>query len=179
MLNNLTADFEIYAVSSIDDKVPPNFSGRPYGDCAVFAKRSMCSILNLGSSIHFRAQALLLTFSTVDILLFNVYFPCLCSSVDNNVDLNIICSFLRECIDSRYCNNLRVVICDDFNANWDIINLLNLNANYHIIVHVVINKLPKCFILNLLFNYNYLVKRIKFLLFLIIFVWYGFSFLLL
>ena len=38
------------------------------------------------------------------------------------MDLNIICSFLRECIDSSNCNNLRVVICGVINANWDIIN---------------------------------------------------------
>ena len=117
MLNNLTADFEVYAVASTDDKVPPNFLGRPYGGLAVFVKRSICKILNLGSSINFRAQSLLLTFSTANILLFNVYFPCLCSSADFNVDLNIICSFLRECIDSSNCNNLRVVICGEFNAN--------------------------------------------------------------
>ena len=117
VLNNLTANFEVYAVSSIDDKVPPNFSGRPYGGLAVFVKRSICNILNLGSSTNFRVQALLLTISTVNILLFTVYFPCLCSSVDYNVDLNVICSFLRECIDSNNCNNLRVVTCGDFSAN--------------------------------------------------------------
>ena len=111
MLNNLSADFEVYAVSSIDDKLPPIFSGRPHGGLAVFLKRSMCNILNLGSSINLRAQAFLLTFSTINILLFNDYFPCLCSSVDYNVDLIINCSFLRECINSSNCNNLRVYMC--------------------------------------------------------------------
>ena len=50
------------------------------------------------------------------------------------------------------------------------------NANYRIIVHVVIIKLPKCLKFNLLFNYNCLAKRVKCFLFLLIFVWYGYSF---
>jgi hypothetical protein len=87
LINNIATGFNVYALSAMDDDVPQTFSGRPYGGLAILVNNSLFKVINLGYSFNRRVQALMITMNDVKILLFNVYFPCLASSVDYDADL--------------------------------------------------------------------------------------------
>jgi hypothetical protein len=134
--NRISDDFVAFAYSSIPTDSLPTFRGRPFGGLAVLVKRSLFKVSNLGCSLDMRVQALQLCSSNIKFLLFNVYFPCLSNSPDYLSTLSGICGFILQCIEEHASNNSHVVICGDFNANWDIIDSDDRFSQFKSIINV-------------------------------------------
>lgn len=70
-------------------------------------------------------QAFVLNTSNIKILLFNVYFPNLpvSTDVDYDVNLNVICGFILQCIDNYTVDGMPICVCGDFNVKRSIIDV--------------------------------------------------------
>ena len=100
--------------------------------------------MNNGYSVNQRAQALLLSNFDGNILLFNVYFPCLLSSSDYTTYLDIICGLISNCM-VRQTSQCHIIICGHCNANWEIIERdVKLSLFKHIVNVIVCIHLLNC-----------------------------------
>jgi exonuclease III len=92
--------------------------GRPYGGLAIYYSAS--ADLNVEVLHHLcdnRVLAVKLKLAGQDIIILNVFFPTLSTSVEYFDQIALICGFIDSVIQDNYDNECNIVIAGDFNCN--------------------------------------------------------------
>ena len=114
-LNTLCDGFKCISVSSMNPE-EMNLGGRPYGGLGIFFVSSL-NVSLLGVSSNKRVQAVKFACVGFNVILFNVYLPCLSQSVDYFDDIAQCCGFIDFILQDHLDNATEVIIAGDFNGS--------------------------------------------------------------
>ena len=85
--------------------------GSPYGGLSIIYDSSSVKLAqDYGISINNRVMCTMFSVNNQLLLLFNVYLPCLCDTVDYINDVNIICSFMESVVFSNAGKQFYMII---------------------------------------------------------------------
>jgi hypothetical protein len=92
--------------------------GRPFGGLSViYDSNCLKLVCDYGVSFNKRVMGLMFSLGDQLILVFNVYLPCFCDTVEYLNDINIICGFMDSVLFSNEDKKFYTLICGDFNAD--------------------------------------------------------------
>ena len=118
-LSRLHSDFNSWGASGMNSTLSITIlKGRPFGGVGFLWHNSISNmIMPLGSSCDGRCIALKLHILNLEILIFNVYFPCFDNGAEYKDDITVLCAFMESCLIGTQHSD--VIIMGD--TNFDIV----------------------------------------------------------
>lgn len=120
-LNEIDLNFQVYAVSSMNNKCSQNILiGRPFGGVAILFRKSFINNIKIMSSDEYEGRYLSVKLKCApnDIIITNVYFPTNCAQNEYVCNVSNLHSYIENLFDNN-CNALHL-IAGDFNFDCDV-----------------------------------------------------------